>query len=66
MADMTDPKPRAAPKPAKTTHHKSLDRNSQIVSKLRALYSAVEEEPLPDAFLDLLQQLDSVEKARKG
>nr|WP_244481230.1 NepR family anti-sigma factor [Rhizobium sp. Leaf371] len=43
-----------------------MDRNSQIVSKLRALYSAVEEEPLPDAFVDLLQQLDSVEKARKG
>ncbi len=61
MADMTNPKPGPVLQPAET-----MDPNSQIVSKLRALYSAVEREPLPDAFLDLLQQLDSVEDARKG
>ncbi|PYE46521.1 hypothetical protein C8J38_101670 [Rhizobium sp. PP-WC-2G-219] len=61
MADMTDPKPRAV-----LQHAETMDPNSQIVSKLRAVYSAVEREPLPDTFLDLLQQLDSVENARKG
>ncbi|NHT74238.1 hypothetical protein G8E10_00550 [Rhizobiaceae bacterium CRRU44] len=61
MADMTNPKPGPV-----LQHAETMDPNSQIVSKLRALYSAVEREPLPDAFLDLLQQLDSVEDARKG
>ncbi|SER95270.1 NepR family anti-sigma factor [Rhizobium sp. NFR03] len=61
MADTTDPKPRPVLQRAET-----MDPNSQIVSKLRAFYSAVEQEPLPDTFLDLLQQLDTVEKARKG
>nr|WP_164490735.1 MULTISPECIES: NepR family anti-sigma factor [unclassified Rhizobium] len=58
---MTDPKHRLAPK-----RTKPVDQNSQIVSKLRAFYSSVEEEPLPDVFLDLLEQLDSIEKARKA
>ncbi len=61
MAERTDPKPRPTPHGAET-----IDPNSQIVSKLRAFYDAVEQEPLPDVFLDLLQQLDSVEKTRKG
>ena len=60
MAQSTDPKSRASVKPVTM-----MDQNSQIVSKLKAFYSAVEEEPLPDAFLDLLEQLDTVEKARK-
>jgi hypothetical protein len=61
MAEPTDPKRRAIRKPVPM-----MDPNSQIVSKLKAFYSAVEEEPLPDAFLDLLEQLDSVEKARRA
>jgi hypothetical protein len=60
MAQSTDPKSRAIVKSGTM-----MDQNSQIVSKLKAFYSAVEEEPLPDAFLDLLEQLDTVEKARK-
>lgn len=61
MADMTDPKDRPILQRADT-----MDPNSQIVSKLKAFYNAVEQEPLPDTFLDLLQQLDNVEKARGG
>lgn len=60
MTDTITPVPRPAKKYAESLD----DPNSQIVSKLRAFYSAVEQEPLPDAFLDLLQQLDSVERAR--
>lgn len=40
---------------------------SQIGSRLRALYRSVEEEPVPDRFLDLLEQLDRAEmRSRPG
>lgn len=42
------------------------DPNGQIASKLKALYTAVEQEPIPDLFLDLLEQLDRAERASKG
>lgn len=42
------------------------DSNGQIASKLKALYSAVEQEPIPDLFLDLLEKLDRAERASKG
>lgn len=38
---------------------------SQIADTLKALYTSLEQEPIPDIFLDLLERLDSVEKARK-
>ncbi|MDM9626000.1 NepR family anti-sigma factor [Rhizobium sp. S152] len=38
-----------------------LDPNSQIGVKLRSLYSAVQEEAIPDRFLDLLEKLDQAE-----
>lgn len=38
------------------------DPNGQIATKLRALYLSVQEEAIPDRFLDLLEQLDAVEK----
>lgn len=38
------------------------DPNNQIASKLKALYSAVEQEPIPDMFLDLLEKLDKAEQ----
>nr|WP_307233203.1 NepR family anti-sigma factor [Pararhizobium capsulatum] len=41
------------------------DSNTQIASKLKALYSAVEQEPIPDMFLDLLEQLDRAERLTK-
>ena len=36
--------------------------NAQIASKLRALYLSVQEEAIPDKFLDLLEKLDAVER----
>jgi hypothetical protein len=40
----------------------TTDSNAQIALKLRALYSSVEQQPLPDVFLDLLEKLDLAEK----
>lgn len=50
-----------------TTHRLSdeataLDPKSQISRKLRALYDSVQEETIPDRFLDLLEKLDAAEK----
>lgn len=39
-----------------------MDPNNQIASKLRAFYRSVEQEPIPDVFLDLLEKLDKAEK----
>ncbi|WP_307233483.1 NepR family anti-sigma factor [Pararhizobium capsulatum] len=38
------------------------DPNAQIAAKLRALYISVQEEAIPDKFLDLLEKLDAVER----
>ena len=38
-----------------------LDPNNQIGVKLRSLYAAVQEEVIPDRFLDLLEKLDQAE-----
>ncbi|KQV10765.1 hypothetical protein ASC97_15750 [Rhizobium sp. Root1203] len=38
-----------------------LDPNSQIGVRLRSLYAAVQEEAIPDRFLDLLEKLDQAE-----
>jgi len=40
----------------------SIDANSEIGLKLKALYSALQEEPIPDKFLDLLEKLDASER----
>ncbi|ODT82798.1 MAG: hypothetical protein ABS76_07015 [Pelagibacterium sp. SCN 64-44] len=42
-----------------------LGPNSDIGSRLRALYGAVQEEGVPDQLLDLLERLDSAEKAQQ-
>ena len=39
-----------------------LGPNTDIGAKLRALYGAVQEEPIPEKFLDLLEKLDAVEQ----
>jgi len=41
-----------------------LGPTSDIGSRLRALYGAVQEEGVPDALLDLLERLDSAERAQ--
>jgi hypothetical protein len=38
-----------------------LDPNSQIGVKLKSLYAAVQDEAIPDRFLDLLEKLDQAE-----
>ncbi|WP_425283858.1 NepR family anti-sigma factor [Devosia chinhatensis] len=43
-----------------------LGPTSDIGSRLRALYGAVQEEGVPDQLLDLLEKLDSAENAQKG
>jgi hypothetical protein len=43
-------------------HEEGLGPNSDIGRKLRALYSAVQEETIPDKFLELLEKLDQVEQ----
>ena len=42
-----------------------LGANSDIGAKLRAYYGAVQDQPIPDKFLDLLEKLDAVEQASK-
>lgn len=39
------------------------DPNEAISRKLKLLYTAVEEEGIPDRFLDLLEKLDLAERA---
>ncbi|MXN63640.1 RNA polymerase [Stappia sp. GBMRC 2046] len=40
------------------------DPNQEIGRKLKAYYQAIEAEPIPDKFLDLLEKLEEAE--RKG
>jgi hypothetical protein len=57
MNDMSSPRPRRA--------SDGLGPNSDIGAKLRAYYGAVQDQPIPDKFLDLLEKLDQVEQASK-
>ncbi|WP_207633112.1 NepR family anti-sigma factor [Devosia aurantiaca] len=43
-----------------------LGPNTDIGSRLRALYGAVQDEGVPDQLLDLLEKLDSAEMAQTG
>jgi len=43
-----------------------LGPTSDIGSRLRALYGAVQEEGVPDQLLDLLEKLDSAEQAQQS
>lgn len=43
-----------------------LGPNSDIGNKLRALYGAVQSEEIPNTLIDLLEQLDTVEKQSKS
>lgn len=40
------------------------DPSAQIASKLKALYQALEHEPIPRQFIELLDRLDAAESAR--
>lgn len=41
----------------------SPEQQTQITQKLRELYDSVQDEGIPDRFLDLLEKLDEAEKA---
>ena len=43
-----------------------LGPNTDIGSRLRALYGAVQDEGVPDQLLDLLEKLDTAEQAQKS
>lgn len=44
----------------------TLDPNGQISRKLRELFETVQDESIPDRFLDLLEKLDEAEQAAGG
>jgi hypothetical protein len=43
-----------------------LGPTTDIGSRLRALYGAVQDEGVPEQLLDLLERLDSAEKSQSG
>jgi hypothetical protein len=43
-----------------------LGPNTEIGSKLRALYSSIQDEIIPDRFLDLLDKLDQAERSHSN
>lgn len=63
MKDKTNMNEMSVPRPRRTGD--GLGPNSDIGAKLRAFYGAVQDQPVPDKFLDLLEKLDQVEQASK-
>jgi hypothetical protein len=63
MTDIPENQPRAGM--GRKSAVGATDPNGQIASKLKALYSSVEQEPIPDTFLDLLEKLDQAERLGK-
>lgn len=64
MEDPVDARGVEEDEPAKAAT--GSDPNGLIGSKLKALYRAIEQEPVPDIFLDLLQKLDDAEASDKA
>jgi len=64
VKDKTKMNEMSVPRPRRTED--GLGANSDIGAKLRAYYGAVQDQPIPDKFLDLLEKLDEVERAGKG
>lgn len=42
------------------------DPNAQIARKLRSFYLSVQEESVPQRFVDLLEKLDAAEQQQRG
>lgn len=62
IGGMEDPvDERSAKEGGRAKAESGLDPNGLIGSKLKALYRAIEQEPVPDLFIDLLQKLDDAE-----
>jgi hypothetical protein len=62
MTDKTGASPFMTDKSGAGEPVRSDHPHAQIATKLRALYVSVQEEAIPDRFLDLLEQLDAVER----
>jgi len=54
-------KPAGRLSPAKPALARSDNPNTQIALKLRSFYQSVQDEALPQRFLDLLEKLDAAE-----
>lgn len=50
-------------KPRRVT--RTVDANSEIARTLKFYYQTMENEPVPDVFLDLLEKLDEAESKAK-
>ncbi|KXF76203.1 RNA polymerase [Paramesorhizobium deserti] len=69
MTEKSNLRPRAGhggASEARSSGRDELGPNSEIGSKLRALYTSIQEETIPDRFLDLLEKLDQAERHRSG
>jgi hypothetical protein len=54
-------KPVGGPSPANSALARPGNPNTQIASKLRSFYQSVQDEALPQRFLELLEKLDAAE-----
>lgn len=43
-----------------------LGPNCEVGTKLRALYASIQDEAIPDRFLDLLEKLDAAEQKQQS
>jgi Anti-sigma factor NepR len=53
-------------KPVSGASEQSPDMDRHINGMLQAMYGAVESEPIPERFLDLLEKLDAAERAQSA
>ncbi|MFK4825255.1 NepR family anti-sigma factor [Paenochrobactrum sp. BZR 588] len=51
-----------AAKETRVSAVEELGPNCEVGSKLRALYASIQDETIPDRFLDLLEKLDAAEQ----
>jgi hypothetical protein len=65
VKDKTKMNELSSPQPRRSGSGDGLGPTSDIGAKLRAYYGAVQDQPIPDRFLDLLEKLDRVEQAGK-
>ncbi|GGA96152.1 hypothetical protein GCM10011491_25670 [Brucella endophytica] len=65
MSEKSNLRPRAETPDGKAAHGRDeLGPNSEIGSKLKALYTSIQEETIPERFLDLLEKLDQAERGQ--
>ena len=65
MDDNQNPKQKSAPQVRADKGEKPMGQ-PQWADSLRNLYDSVVDEPIPDSFKDLLEQLDEPDKKKSG